>query len=83
MSLTGIFKNMLLVVVSVLLWHTEITPLQLAGYSVSLCGLVFYSIGPERVVAAYDASKRWFLSKREKDGHLNEALMSPEMQESS
>ncbi|KAF4456641.1 hypothetical protein F53441_1299 [Fusarium austroafricanum] len=49
MSLLGIIKNILLVVCSVLIWHTAITPVQLLGYSVTLCALLNYSLGWEKL----------------------------------
>jgi hypothetical protein len=45
MTLTGILKNILLVVVSVMIWHTNISGLQFLGYAIALAGLVYYSIG--------------------------------------
>lgn len=45
MTLTGILKNILLVIVSVMIWHTNISGLQFLGYAIALAGLVYYSIG--------------------------------------
>ncbi|KAF8644896.1 hypothetical protein AX16_008180 [Volvariella volvacea WC 439] len=42
LTLSGVFKDILLVTGSVLIFQTEITPLQVFGYSIALCGLVFY-----------------------------------------
>lgn len=44
LTLTGIFKSILLVVAGVLAWGSPITPLQLFGYSLALVGLFFYSV---------------------------------------
>ncbi|POS78735.1 triose-phosphate transporter [Diaporthe helianthi] len=44
LSLTGIFKSILLVVAAVLFWGTPITPLQMFGYSVALVGIFFYNV---------------------------------------
>ncbi|KAK3326512.1 triose-phosphate transporter family-domain-containing protein [Apodospora peruviana] len=49
MTLTGIFKNILLVIVSVMIWHTSITSLQFLGYGIALFGLVVYSLGWEQM----------------------------------
>ncbi|OAQ87667.1 triose-phosphate transporter [Purpureocillium lilacinum] len=38
MALTGIFKNILLIAVSVVIWNTKITLLQAVGYSLALGG---------------------------------------------
>ena len=53
MTLTGILKNILLVIASVMIWHTSITFLQFLGYAIALVGLVYYSIGWEQMVAIY------------------------------
>ncbi|ORY45503.1 hypothetical protein BCR33DRAFT_849780 [Rhizoclosmatium globosum] len=42
MCLSGIFKNILLVSVSVLIWGTPISSLQFLGYGIALIGLVSY-----------------------------------------
>ncbi|KAF8556073.1 TPT-domain-containing protein [Imleria badia] len=42
LTLAGVFKDILLIAGSVLLFGTPITPLQIFGYSVALCGLVLY-----------------------------------------
>ncbi|KAJ0117748.1 triose-phosphate transporter [Diaporthe amygdali] len=44
MTLTGIFKSILLVVAGVLVWGTPIGALQLLGYIVALFGFWFYSV---------------------------------------
>ncbi|KAJ3063095.1 hypothetical protein HDU99_004988 [Rhizoclosmatium hyalinum] len=42
MCLSGIFKDILLVVVSILIWNNPLTPLQIFGYGTALAGLVWY-----------------------------------------
>ncbi|KAG8361500.1 hypothetical protein FVEN_g698 [Fusarium venenatum] len=59
MSLSGIFKNILLVICSVLIWHVTITPIQLLGYSITLCALVYYAFGQERIFEAYLSLINW------------------------
>jgi len=51
MCLTGILKNILLVVASVVIWKTAITPLQVLGYGIACFGLVHYSLGWDQMVA--------------------------------
>jgi len=41
---------MLLVILSILIWQTEVTLLQFIGYSIALAGLMWYKIGPEKVL---------------------------------
>ncbi|KAF6805369.1 duf250 domain membrane protein [Colletotrichum musicola] len=45
MTLTGILKNILLIIASVIIWQTSVTLMQFVGYSVALFGLVIYSTG--------------------------------------
>ncbi|KAH9833268.1 TPT-domain-containing protein [Rhodofomes roseus] len=42
LTLAGVFKDILLISGSVLIWGTSITPLQVFGYSIALGGLVLY-----------------------------------------
>ena len=42
LTLAGVFKDILLITGSVLIWGTPITPLQVFGYSIALGGLVLY-----------------------------------------
>jgi len=51
MTLTGILKNILLILASIIIWHTSITFMQFIGYSVALFGLVIYSIGWDQLRA--------------------------------
>ncbi|KAH8177264.1 triose-phosphate transporter family protein [Sarocladium implicatum] len=62
MTLTGIFKNILLVVASVIIWNTTITPLQFLGYGFALSGLVYYSLGYEQLAKGYHTAKGWIMS---------------------
>ncbi|KAK2062870.1 triose-phosphate transporter [Colletotrichum caudatum] len=49
MTLTGILKNILLIVASVIIWKTNITFMQFVGYAIALFGLVVYSTGWEQL----------------------------------
>ncbi|KAI8846395.1 triose-phosphate transporter family-domain-containing protein [Chytridium lagenaria] len=42
MCLSGVLKDIILVVASVLIWWTTVTRLQMAGYATALAGLVWY-----------------------------------------
>lgn len=57
MTLTGIFKNILLVVVSIMIWHTQITAMQFFGYGIALLGLLYYSVGYDQLAKAFHTSK--------------------------
>ncbi|KAH8677461.1 triose-phosphate transporter [Xylariales sp. PMI_506] len=45
MTLCGVLKDILLVGASMLIWGTHISPLQAFGYSIALCGMVYYKLG--------------------------------------
>lgn len=59
MTLTGIFKSILLVMVSVLIWSTSISALQFVGYAIALGGLIYYSLGWEQIVALTNGFTSW------------------------
>lgn len=50
MTLCGVLKDVLLVAASMMIWGTHISGLQFFGYSIALCGMVYYKLG-------YDALK--------------------------
>ncbi|KAH6626337.1 triose-phosphate transporter family-domain-containing protein [Chaetomium sp. MPI-SDFR-AT-0129] len=56
MTLTGILKNILLVIISVMIWHTNITWLQCLGYTIALAGLLYYSLGWDQIVLLSQAA---------------------------
>jgi O-antigen ligase len=45
-----VLKDILLVVLSIIIWGTTVTLLQFLGYSVALGGLVWYKLGAEKVM---------------------------------
>ncbi|KAI9889769.1 MAG: hypothetical protein M1814_004971 [Vezdaea aestivalis] len=49
LTLCGVLKDILLVVASILIWGTVITPLQMFGYFIALGGLVYYKLGAEKL----------------------------------
>jgi hypothetical protein len=53
LTLSGILKDILLVVLSVIIWSTPITALQAFGYSIALGGLVYYKAGGAQIQSAY------------------------------
>ncbi|KAG6035377.1 hypothetical protein E4U41_006101 [Claviceps citrina] len=62
MTLTGIFKNILLILVSMLIWSTKITFLQTVGYAIALTGLTYYSLGYDQIVRLTRTSAVWAAS---------------------
>jgi hypothetical protein len=67
MCLTGILKNILLVIASVVIWKTAITPLQFVGYGIACFGLVYYSLGWEQMVAQSSAGWQYAKNVWEQD----------------
>lgn len=53
LTLSGVLKDILLVVLSVIIWSTPVTALQMFGYSIALGGLIYYKLGGEQAQAAY------------------------------
>ncbi|KAG6009376.1 hypothetical protein E4U21_002686 [Claviceps maximensis] len=62
MTLTGIFKNILLILVSILIWNTKITFMQTIGYAIALAGLTYYSLGYDQIVKLARTSIAWINS---------------------
>lgn len=62
MTLTGIFKNILLILVSILIWNTKITFMQTVGYAIALAGLTYYSLGYDQIVKLARTSATWTAS---------------------
>ena len=52
LTLSGVLKDIILVVLSVIIWSTPVTSLQALGYTIALGGLIYYKIDDVRVQAA-------------------------------
>lgn len=60
MTLTGIFKSILLVVAGVMIWGTTVGSLQMFGYFLALFGLFIYSVPSEKLKEfAGSITARW------------------------
>lgn len=60
MTLCGVLKDILLVVASVMIWNTPLSRLQLFGYGIALCGLVYYKLGAATIKAQFnEGSRQW------------------------
>lgn len=59
MTLVSIPKNILLILASVVIWHTQIGALQVLGYSIALLALVYYSLGWEKLRGLWDDVRGW------------------------
>jgi len=52
LTLSGVLKDILLVVASVVIWHSPLTILQIFGYSIAVGGLVLYKLGANKLKEA-------------------------------
>lgn len=60
MTLCGVLKDILLVFASIAIWGTPISGLQAFGYSIALCGLVYYKLGAATIKAQFsDIGRLW------------------------
>jgi len=60
MTLCGVLKDVLLVLLSILIWGTMITNLQIFGYAIALLGLFFYKTkAEERQQFVGNLSRQW------------------------
>jgi hypothetical protein len=49
MTLSGVLKDILLVLASMIIFLDPVSPLQAFGYSIALAGLVYYKLGAEKI----------------------------------
>lgn len=49
MTLSGVLKDILLVMASMLIFRDPVSGLQAFGYSIALCGLVYYKLGADKI----------------------------------
>lgn len=49
LTLCGVLKDILLVGASMMIWGTQVSPLQSFGYSIALGGMVYYKLGFEQL----------------------------------
>ncbi|KAK1832165.1 triose-phosphate transporter family-domain-containing protein [Podospora conica] len=60
LTLCGVLKDVMLVVASMMIWGTQVTPLQFFGYSIALGGMVYYKLGFEAIKGyAGEAGRQW------------------------
>lgn len=60
MTLCGVLKDIILVGASIAIWGTHVSALQYFGYSISLCGLVYYKLGGATIKAQLsDIGRVW------------------------
>jgi hypothetical protein len=60
LTLSGVIKDVMLVVASMIIWGTQVTALQFFGYSIALSGMVYYKLGYENLKGYIgEASRQW------------------------
>ncbi|KAL1883078.1 hypothetical protein VTK73DRAFT_10004 [Phialemonium thermophilum] len=60
LTLCGVLKDIMLVVASMAIWGTQVTGLQFFGYSIALCGMVYYKLGYDTLKGyAGEAGRKW------------------------
>ncbi|KAJ3472476.1 hypothetical protein NLG97_g10957 [Lecanicillium saksenae] len=60
LTLCGVLKDIMLVVASMMIWGTPVSPLQFFGYSIALGGMVYYKLGYDQIKGyAGEAARHW------------------------
>jgi drug/metabolite transporter (DMT)-like permease len=60
LTLCGVLKDIMLVAASMMIWGTQVTPLQFFGYSIALGGMVYYKLGYDKLRAYIgEGNRRW------------------------
>jgi hypothetical protein len=60
LTLSGVLKDILLVLASMVIFGDPVSPLQAFGYSIALGGLVYYKLGGEKLKTHIaDAQRAW------------------------
>ncbi|PSK56781.1 hypothetical protein B9Z65_6405 [Elsinoe australis] len=60
LTLSGVLKDILLVLASMLIFRDPVSPLQFFGYSIALGGLVYYKLGADKLKEyASEGSRQW------------------------
>jgi drug/metabolite transporter (DMT)-like permease len=60
LTLCGVLKDILLVGASMLIWGTKISGLQAFGYSIAICGMLYYKLGQKELKPFIsEAGRRW------------------------
>jgi len=74
LTLTGILKNVLLIVASVIIWHNTITFIQFLGYAIAVGGLIVYS---DSVKWEHVQKVQTWVKDKLEHPHLDESGLSP------
>jgi hypothetical protein len=60
LTLCGVLKDIMLVGASMAIWGTHVSGLQFFGYSIALCGMVYYKLGYESLKGYIsEAGRQW------------------------
>lgn len=69
LTLSGVLKDILLVGASILIWGTNVAPLQFFGYSVALGGLVYYKLGAQGIKDLFGATEKGEIPRTKVENH--------------
>ena len=58
MTLSGVLKDILLVLCSMLIFRDPVSPLQAFGYTIALIGLVYYKLGADKLKEYFGQGQR-------------------------
>ncbi|KAH7346741.1 triose-phosphate transporter family-domain-containing protein [Rhexocercosporidium sp. MPI-PUGE-AT-0058] len=60
LTLCGVLKDILLVAASMLIWGAKVSSLQAFGYTIALCGMVYYKLGQKELKPFIaEGTRRW------------------------
>lgn len=60
LTLSGVLKDIMLVIASMMIWGTPVSPLQFFGYSIALGGMVYYKLGYDQLKGYIgEANRQW------------------------
>lgn len=67
LTLSGVLKDILLVVASMIIFQSEVTWVQAIGYSIALGGLIYYKVGAEQLQSSMSDARARFASYSQKN----------------
>lgn len=75
MTLCGVLKDVLLVMASIAIWGTPVSGLQYFGYSIALCGLMYYKLGAETLKVQFAEGQRAWAEYGAKHPAMRKAIV--------
>lgn len=75
LTLSGVLKDILLVVASTLIFHDPVTGIQIGGYGVALSGLIYYKLGAEKMKEYFGQGTKSIANYRQTHPALAKLIM--------